>query len=112
MQSSAGKEPPTACSSFPQTDADIPEKPYANYKEDEDFSALIAKQEEEKKQQQQQLQNPEAGSEKPPSTLSFLEALPAWARFSLILVPLLVIVGVAIYTFAMPRKDDQGGEHV
>lgn len=114
VSSNTGKEPPTACAKFPQTDADIPDKPYEKYKTDEDFSAFIVKQEKEKKelqQKQQQLQNPEPGNE--PSFKLDFETLPAWARLSVILVPLLLIVGAAIYTFVMPRKGTQSeGEEV
>jgi hypothetical protein len=41
--STVGKEPPVACAKLPQTDADIPAKPYDNYPQP-DFTEFIAKQ--------------------------------------------------------------------
>ena len=41
--SKTGQAPPPACATFPQTDADIPAKPYEKYPKD-DFSSVISKQ--------------------------------------------------------------------
>ena len=114
----AGKQAPAACSSFPQSTADIPEKPYENYTSS-DFTEFIAAQ---KKEQEMQAQQSQQSLQEQKDA----DSMEMYKKMGLLAV-LFIVTGIIVWWFAcgmkgskteaeaeklLPDTSNKNGEHV